>query len=334
MRSPYAIRIEGLSKTYRQRNGAPIHAVRDLALSVPAGQVFGFLGPNGAGKTTTIKMTCGLVRPTSGRVWVGEYDVWRKRGAAMREIGAVLEGTRNVHWTLSAWDNFIYFGNLKGISGRKLARRTEELLRELDLWDRRKDLLRTFSRGMQQKVAIGCALVADPSVVLLDEPTLGLDVQAARAVKEMVRRLAQEQGKTVVLTTHQLDMAQELCDRVAIISKGRLICDQPVGDLLDLSSEEYYEIRIQGSMSPELVAQFPEMATREESGDTILSGPIANQDALFALLGRIHDLHLPLTLAARTEPDLEEVFLRLLDAGEVTKAAHPTAEGSRHRGEE
>lgn len=141
---------------------------------------------------------------------VNGHDVWRQRSAAVRQIGAVLEGTRNVHWPLSAWDNLIYFGHLKGMWGKKLAARAEQLLRRLALWDRRGDLVRTFSRGMQQKVAIACALTAAPPIVLLDEPTLGLDVQAARTVKDLVGRLAREQGKTVVLTTHQLDMAQEL----------------------------------------------------------------------------------------------------------------------------
>ena len=330
----HAIHIEALSKTYRQRNGQPVRAVQDLTLSVPPGQVFGFLGPNGAGKTTTIKMVCGLVKPTSGRVWVGEYDVWRRRSATMHKIGAVLEGTRNVHWTLSAWNNLTYFGNLKGMHGRVLALRAEALLHELDLWDRRNDLLRTFSRGMQQKVAIGCALIADPPVILLDEPTLGLDVQAARAVREMVKRLAQEQGKTVVLTTHQLDMAQELCDRVAIISKGRLIADEPVEDLLGFFRQEYYQIKVQGSMRPDLLARFPELAAHEDNGDTVLYGPIADQDALFSLLGRVHDLHLTLVSAARTEPDLEEVFLRLLGMGEASERARPTPQGLMHSAEE
>ena len=143
-----AIQIDGLSKIYRRRGGDPIHAVVDLNLSVLAGQVFGLLGPNGAGKTTTIKMTCGLIRPTAGRVRVNGYDVWGRRSAAVCQIGAVLEGTRNVHWTLSAWDNLLYFGHLKGLVGRPLAARAEQLLRELDLWDRHGDLVRTFSRGM------------------------------------------------------------------------------------------------------------------------------------------------------------------------------------------
>jgi ABC-2 type transport system ATP-binding protein len=282
-------------------------------LRVARGQVFGFLGPNGAGKTTTIKMICGLVRPTAGRAQVNGHDVWRERSAAMRQMGAVLEGTRNVHWPLSAWDNLLYFGHLKGLWGRPLAGRAEGLLRELDLWERRGDLVRTFSRGMQQKVAIACALVADPPIVLLDEPTLGLDVQAASSVKELVKRLVQEQGKTVVLTTHQLDMAEALCERVAIISRGRLIADQNVEELIDLFSEEHYRIRVAGRLPQPVAASLAGMAIEEESGDTILAGPLADQDALYDLLNRFRALGMPLISASRTEPNLEQVFVRVLD---------------------
>jgi ABC-2 type transport system ATP-binding protein len=314
MGSLHAIQLDGLSKTYHQRNGTAIEAVKRLNLTVSTGQVFGFLGPNGAGKTTTIKMICSLVRPTSGTVYVNGRDVFRQRGAAMRQIGAVLEGTRNVHWALSAWDNLIYFGHLKGVRGKGLHARAEQLLRELALWERRKDLVRTFSRGMQQKVAVACALIADPPIVLLDEPTLGLDVQAARAVKELVGRLAREQGKTVVLTTHQLDMAEELCERVAIISKGRIIADHSVEELLEIFGEEYYRIKVGGHLPAETAARFDTFTVEVEDEDTTLTGPIADQDALHAILGQLRDLGLPLISVSRAEPDLEEVFVRMLDA--------------------
>lgn len=303
-----AVEVKNLWVTY----GKTV-AVRDLSFVIPEGEVFGFIGPNGAGKTTTIKMICGLVTPTSGRVRVGRYDVWRHRSAAVRQIGAVLEGTRNVHWPLSAWDNLLYFGHLKGMWGRRLTRRAEQLLRELDLWDRRKDLVRTFSRGMQQKVAVACALVADPPIVLLDEPTLGLDVQAARTVRDMVGRLAQERGKTVVLTTHQLDMAQKLCDRVAIISKGRILANEPVEELLHLFSEEHYQIKVEGRLPVGVADCFDELTVEEENGNTILRGPIADQDALYDVLDRLRGLGLPLLSASRAEPDLEGVFVRMLD---------------------
>ena len=232
------VQLRGLRKSYGSARTGIVEAVAGIDLDIPSGQLFGFLGPNGAGKTTTIKMICGLVKPTAGTVSVDGIDVGRRRGAAMQRVGAVLEGTRNVHWPLSAWDNLLYFGHLKGVRGHILRARAERLLRMLELWDRRGDLVRTFSRGMQQKVAIGCALIADPPVVMLDEPTLGLDVQAVMTVRNLIKTLVEDEGKTVVLTTHQLDMAEALCDRVAIINKGRIVTDQPVASLLALFREK------------------------------------------------------------------------------------------------
>jgi ABC-2 type transport system ATP-binding protein len=312
-RSPVAIEIESLSKTYYKRNKPTTKAVDNLNLSVPTGQVFGFLGANGAGKTSTIKMICGLVIPTKGRICVNGFDVAREHSMAMRQIGAVLEGTRNVYWRLTAWQNLIYFGHLKGCSGKELKNRAEQLLRELDLWERRNDSIRTFSRGMQQKVAIACALISDPSIILLDEPTLGLDIQASRTVKEWIAKLSREQGKTVVLTTHQLDMAQALCDRVAIIRKGYLLTDQPLTDLLHLFRQEYYQIKVKGHLDSHESSWFDGLNICAENGHTILSGAIANQDVLHGHLTRVRDLSLPLLSVSRIEPNLEDVFTQMVD---------------------
>lgn len=307
-----AIEIASLSKMYGMRHKSAVQAVSDLNLNVPAGQIFGFLGANGAGKTTTIKMICGLITPTTGQVRINGHDVIRARSAAMRQIGVVLEGTRNVYWRLTAWENLMYFGRLKGVSGKPLKVRAEQLLRDLDLWERRNDTLRTYSRGMQQKVAIACALVADPPIVLLDEPTLGLDVHATRIMKEWVLKLAKEQGKTVVLTTHQLDLAQELCDRVAIMRKGQLVTDQPLQDLLHLFCQEHYQIRIKGELNAQQAALFSGLSLSSENGESILAGAISDQKILHDYLARLHSLALPLLSVARVEPDLEEIFVQLL----------------------
>jgi ABC-2 type transport system ATP-binding protein len=276
-----AIEVKGLSKSYRKRGRPPVQAVQPLDLEVPAGQIFGFLGPNGAGKTTTIKMLCGLVAPDAGTVRLHGCDVHRQRGMAMRQIGAVLEGTRNAHWRLSAWRNLEYFAGIKGCAGHEFRERAEWLLRELELWERRGDMLHAFSRGMQQKVAIACALIADPPIVLLDEPTLGLDVHSARTVREWILRLARERGKTVVLTTHQLDMAEAVCDRVAIMRRGALIADQPTAELLSLVGDERFRVTFEGHMDQELE--------------------------------RVRALGLPVVTAAREQPTLEEVFVKLVD---------------------
>jgi len=312
-RTPVAIEIESLSKTYYKRNKPTTKAVDNLSLSVPAGQVFGFLGANGAGKTSTIKMICGLVIPTKGRICVNGFDVAREHSMAMRQIGAVLEGTRNVYWRLTAWQNLMYFGRLKGCKGKELKNRAEQLLHELDLWERRNESIRTFSRGMQQKVAIACALISDPSIILLDEPTLGLDIQASRTVKEWIAKLSREQGKTVVLTTHQLDMAQALCDRVAIIRKGQLLTDQPLTELLHLFRQEYYQIKVKGHLDSHESSWFDDLNICAENGHTILSGAMANQDVLHGHLTKVRDLSLPLLSVSRIEPNLEDVFTQMVD---------------------
>lgn len=308
-----AIEIDGLSKVYTKRKSPPVVAVDDLSLSIPAGQIFGFLGSNGAGKTTTIKMACGLVLPTSGSVRLHGFDVQRQRGQAMRQIGAVLEGTRNVYWRLTAWQNLLYFGRIKGVTGQPLKERAERLLKELELWKRRNDPVRDFSRGMQQKVAIACALVADPPIVLLDEPTLGLDVQAGRTVKRWVEQLARNEGKTVVLTTHQMDLAESLCDQVAIMSQGKLIANRPTGELLGLFRQESYELRFRGKIEESIVARFEGFTPREENGHTILSGTIGEHGRLYRLIEMAEMQGLELLGVAQADPNLEEIFVELLD---------------------
>ena len=313
--SQIAIQIDRLSKVYRSGKGSSIQAVKELSLAVPAGIIFGFLGPNGAGKTTTIKMICSLIQPTSGSIAVNGNDVWRHRSTAMRQIGAVLEGTRNIQWALSAWDNFIYYGHLKGVWGKKLTDHATKLLYEMELWDRRNDLVRVFSRGMQQKIAVGCALIADPPIILLDEPTLGLDVQAARTVKNLISRLSQEYGKTVVLTTHQLDMAQALCDRIAIINRGQVIADQPIGKLLGLFREDYYQIKVGGRIPTGAASTFENMIIEEKEDHSVLTGPIDDQASLHHILEHLRALNLTLLSVNQTEPNLEEVFIRLVNTG-------------------
>lgn len=328
--SSLAIEVTSLSKVYQRGKKSPAVAVQPLDLAIAPGQIFGFLGSNGAGKTTTIKMICGLVLPTTGKIRVNGYDIQRERSSAMRQIGAVLEGTRNVYWRLSAWQNLLYFGHLKGKYGKKLRTHAEELLRELELWERRDDDVRLFSRGMQQKVAIACALIGEPSVVLLDEPTLGLDVQASRTVKTWIQRLTREQGKTVILTTHQLDIAQDLCDQVAIMSKGALLANKPLPELLGLFDHEYYQIRVQGQLSSAQQSAFADFQIVEEEGETVLSGAIAGQAALHAHLADLAQMRLPLLSVARVEPNLEEVFVRLIgtqnqpQGGEEESYAHHT----------
>jgi ABC-2 type transport system ATP-binding protein len=304
---PNAIELHALSKRYK----ANLIAVDNLSLTVPKGQVLAFLGPNGAGKTTTIKMICNLIIPTSGTVYLNGLNVAKNRSQAMQQIGVVLEGTRNIYWRLPAWENLMYFGHLKGVSGKLLRQRAEQLLRDFDLWERRQQEAGEFSRGMQQKLAIACALVADPPILLFDEPTLGLDVQAARTVREQVARLSSEYGKTIVITTHQLDMAQEMCEQVAIINKGKLITNQPVYDLLHVFRQEQYEIIVSGSLNTDRIRELADATIVKKDDTTLVSGLTDNANMLNKILNSIHQQGCILISVERKQPTLEDIFVEL-----------------------
>ena len=308
-----SIELNSLNKTYRNRSSTSVKAVIDLSLSVTGGTVFGFLGPNGAGKTTTIKMICGLVTPDQGTVLVNGIDVTRQRRWAMSQIGVVLEGTRNVYWRLSAWENLMYFGRLKGRRSRQIKSLGQRLLQDLELWDRRHTPVRQFSRGMQQKVAIACAYISDPQVILLDEPTLGLDVKSARTVRGWIRRLVNEEGKTVVLTTHQLAMAEELCDQVAIIRQGQLVANEPVGKLLHLTRDNNFVIKYTGKMENRILVEFPQLREEHENDYLTLSGVFDKQDVLFRLLNNLRDSGASLHSVVKQERSLEDVFVHLTE---------------------
>ncbi|MFI6393338.1 ABC transporter ATP-binding protein [Nonomuraea sp. NPDC050540] len=298
------IELDALTKVY---GTAQSRAVDEVSLRIPAGSVFGFLGPNGAGKTTTIKMLAGLLTPTSGRVLLGGFDVARQRPSAMAQFGAVLEGSRNVYWSLSAWQNLMYFGRLKGLRKSRVAERATDLLTDLGLWERRHEKVGGFSRGMQQKVAIAAALIAGPPIVLLDEPTLGLDVEAVRTVKNWIAEQARELGTTVLLTTHQLDVAQELCDRVAVIRQGRLVADLPTRDLLARFRErDRYEIRLEGAAPPGFDA-----VTRD--GVTTISARVGGPREIYDVVERLRAHGAVLESLTQVQPDLQDVFLALVN---------------------
>ena len=306
-----AVELSGLTKRYRRGKGW-FTAVNDVTLSVPHGEVLGLLGPNGAGKTTTIKMACGLILPTGGTIRINGYDVGRRRPDAVRQLGAVLEGSRNVYWPLTAWQNLMYFGRLKGLRGDEIRPRAQRLLTDLGLWERRDETVGSYSRGMQQKVAIAAALITDPPVILLDEPTIGLDVEAARTVKDWIAHLAADEGKTIVLTTHQLAIVQELAGRIAVIRDGTIIADLPTAELLSRFAEDRFEVRVAGELNG-FAGVLPAGAQAFADADTTrVVFRDADQGRLFGFLGELRAKEIPLLSVTQAQPDLEEIFLRLI----------------------
>ncbi|MGH3157967.1 MAG: ATP-binding cassette domain-containing protein, partial [Streptosporangiaceae bacterium] len=274
-------------------------------------------------------MICGLITPTAGTVRINGYDVARQRASAVRQIGAVLEGSRNVYWPMTAWQNLLYFGRLKGLRGPEIKPRAKRLLTELGLWERRNEAVGSFSRGMQQKVAVAAALVTDPPIILLDEPTLGLDVEAARTVKSWVVKLASEEGKTVVLTTHQLEMAGELSNRVAVIRAGSIIADLPTGELLTQFREDRFEVRI-GGPADVLAGRLPAGTDITADGDaTRLTLPSADVTVLSRVLDELRARNVPLLSVTQVQPGMEEIFLWLIGQGGPAARPHSGTELTR-----
>jgi len=206
-------------------------AVDDISLEVHAGQVFGFLGPNGAGKTTTIKMVVGLLQPTSGTVKVAGYDVQTQPLLAKASSGYVPD-TPNLYAKLTGRELLRFVGDLYDLDRRQVTQRTDELLSMIDLSAAADDTVDSYSHGMQQKASLACALMHDPKVLVLDEPTVGLDPKSARLIKDILRQLA-DRGAAVFLSTHILEIAERMCDRIGIINKGALIA---VGTMDELRS--------------------------------------------------------------------------------------------------
>jgi ABC-2 type transport system ATP-binding protein len=206
-------------------------AVNNISLEVQAGEVFGFLGPNGAGKTTTIKMIVGLLQPTSGTIRVAGYDVQTQPLLAKAASGYVPD-TPNLYAKLTGRELLRFVGDLYSLDRQRLAQRTEELLRVLDLNEAADQTIDSYSHGMQQKASLAAALMHDPKVLVLDEPTVGLDPKSARLIKDILRQMA-ERGTAVFLSTHILEIAERMCDRIGIINKGELVA---VGTMQELRS--------------------------------------------------------------------------------------------------
>jgi len=273
------VKLANLRKTFGR-----IVAVDDLSLEIQPGEVFGLLGPNGAGKTTTVNMAIGLLRPDAGTVELDGQGSPEQR-AVRRKIG-VAPQEMAIYTELTGEENVSFFGRLQGLTGRELAKRVAWSLDFVGLTDRRRDRAKTYSGGMQRRLNLAIAIVHDPDLLLLDEPTVGVDPQSRNAIFERIEAL-QERGRTIVYTTHYMEEAQRLCDRVCIIDHGEVLALDTVDAL----------IATHGGNSI-VRAQTAEGETRIETDD-----PVAELKRLQEA-GTLEHFRVD-------RPDLEQVFLNL-----------------------
>ena len=310
-----ALRVRDLRKTYGSGDDA-VTAVGGISLDVERGSVVGLLGPNGAGKTTTIKSMLGLVVPTEGTVRIAGVDVHESPKAAYRRVGAMLEGARNVYWRLTVRENLAFFAALAGDRPSDQRERHDALLEQFGLAEKADATVKELSRGMKQKVSLACTLARDADVAFLDEPTLGLDVESSLELRAELRDLAEESGTTVLLSSHDMDVIEDLCDRVVIMNEGRIVADDTVENLLDLFRTQTYEIRVEGEIPSrarrrlEGVFDAAEFERRSDVERFVVS---VTGGEFYDLTDALRDAGLALASVDAVEPDLEDVFLELTD---------------------
>jgi len=321
--SDKAIVAEHLCKVFNvtkgtvRRKKTQVVAVKDVSFEVEYGELFGLVGPNGAGKTTTIKMLTTMLIPTSGRATVLGYDVQKNVTKVRERIGIVLGGERGLYTRVNALDNLRYFADLYGVSVDVRDKRIKELLQFMGLWERARDRVETYSKGMKQRLHLARGLINDPQLVFMDEPTIGLDPEIAKETRRMIRELV-EKGKTVLLTTHYMFEADELCKRVAIIRNGEIVAlDTPSGLKKYVMDTSVVEIEGFGITEkevgrfkevPEVLAVSADLSENKQvlKIQTPKGSEIISEVQEILKNSRIYDLKIK-------EPTLEDAYLRLVE---------------------
>ncbi len=296
-----------------------IRAVRGLTFEIHPGEIFGLLGPNGAGKTTTIKLICGLLHPSGGSIAINNV-LCTRRHPQRKLLGAVLEGNRNVYWNLSVWENLMYFARTRGVSSRVAKERAENLLNTFTLLEKRRDSVGSLSRGMQQKLALCCAMLPNPPILLVDEPTLGLDLLAAQTIRTQLRSLAANDRKTILLTTHDMQLASDICDRIGIMRTGELVRLGPVEDYRTTFNQVETSFYLESEPGPPLLQDLEPLGTRyieNPSGSPPFELTLVSHGSLsthhLEEIGKTLRRHEIALRGIRThEATLEQAFLKLI----------------------
>lgn len=311
------IEVENLSKSYKKRRSKEsVQAVNDISFHVNKGEILGLLGPNGAGKTTTIKMICGLLIPDAGAVSIQGIDGQKKRLESLKHISAVLEGNRNLYWRLTVRENLEYFSGNRGASRKDVSEKIDELLADFQLKAKENELVNRLSRGMQQKLAIAVALLADSDVLLLDEPTLGLDVETGYEVRELLRSVVEKYDRTIIISTHDMDVVQDLCERTVIINHGRVITDDRVENLLRLFEIRSYSITLGALLTDRqqslLSEKFVHYKYKPDTYQSNIEVDLEKSEQIYDLFDILKIENTPVESIDRGTINFEQIFMKIV----------------------
>jgi len=297
------IEVRELAKSF-----GDVQALAGVDFTVNEGEIFGFLGPNGAGKTTTISIIAGLLNADSGTVRIAGLDI-RKEGRRVRGMLGVVPQDIALYEELTGRENLHFWGSLYGLSGKSLRAEAERVLELVGLTDRADDPVREYSGGMKRRLNLSAGLIHHPKVILLDEPTLGIDPQARLNILDIIRG-GVSGGMTVIYTTHYLEEAEKLCDRIAIIDHGRILAQGTLGELVKLAGEGN-TVTVTGAFTREQVSPLLRGITVEHLENNSLRMVIPGQAELSGALGRLFSAGISIGEVSIKEPGLEGVFIKL-----------------------
>ena len=311
------IEVKNLMKSYKKRKSKEYtQAVNDVSFTVNKGEILGLLGPNGAGKTTTIKMICGLLIPDTGTIMINGMNNREKRLGALKHISAVLEGNRNLYWRLTVRENLEYFAGNRGASRKEVSKQIEDLLESFNLKEKEKELVNRLSRGMQQKLAIAVAMLANSDVILLDEPTLGLDVETGYEVRELLRTIVDDYNRTIIISSHDMNVIQDLCDRTVIINDGKIVVDDKVENLMKLFEVRAYTITLGDVLSEQqqhiLQQKFPEYEYTTDTMQSVLQIHLTQSDEIYDLFDVLKMERTSVESIDRNTINFEQIFMKIV----------------------
>ncbi|MDA3837916.1 MAG: ABC transporter ATP-binding protein [Candidatus Delongbacteria bacterium] len=303
------ITVDNLVKKYKD-----FYALDDISFSVNKGEILGFLGPNGAGKTTTIKSILTLLEYEEGKICINGLEVKKNKNKILSDIGAVLEGARNIYWHLSPEENINYFAGIMGLSPRKIKEEKDYLLKKLKLWDVKDKQVREFSKGMQQKTAIAASIIHKPTILLLDEPTLGLDVETKNDIREWIISMSRDENKTILITSHDMSFIESICDRILIIKKGKLLSNNTMSELKEKFANKKYSITVEGVFSEEDKDKFEnigEYKITESDSSSTLEMSLKNSKEIYNIFDILKLQNKEILDINVSERTLEDIFTNL-----------------------
>lgn len=306
------INMDNITKIYNSKaNNTKV--LDKVSLSINKGEIVGLLGSNGAGKTTLIKILCGLIEPDEGSIYLNKKAFSKK---SIEYISTVLEGNRNLYWRLTVNENIEYFLGIRGYSIKGIKDKVDAILKKFNLYNKKDELVKNLSRGMQQKVAIIIAILVDTEILILDEPTLGLDVKSNKEMIRFLKQIVEEENKTILISSHDMSLIEQLCSRVIIISKGQIITDNSIEKLNSLFNTKSFVATLTQKLDEKQkriilsTSNIFEINEQEDKCKIIIN--INDNTEIYSLFEILKNFNVAIEKFEQRDINFEQVFLNLI----------------------